>query len=193
MKLMLIAILFLCLPAQALQQVSVHDQNRVEVSISNTDVNRIALVSDRVKAIYGGQDQAHFTTDEETGQVFITTKRSDVFGISLITEKGFTIDLNLKPSDITSETILLNVNADEREMETLTTAALKKEGPRRVFKNCKYLTTYFGLKYKATVFLYTHQDGVVTEDMFSVGKVFIENRHLKPKSTTRVIIFEPYV
>ncbi len=133
------------LPAQALQQISVRDQERASVSISSTDVNRIALVNDRIKAIYGGQDQANFTTDEETGQVFITTKKPNLFGISLITEKGFTIDLNLKPSDVTSETILLSVNPDEREIETLTSAALQPNLFTKALKGCKYITTYFGL------------------------------------------------
>lgn len=194
MRWLLLFLALYILPVKAMQQISVRDQERAEVSISSTDVNRIALVNDRIKAIYGGQDQATFTTDEETGQVFITTKKPTLFGISLITEKGFTIDLNLKPSESTSETILLTVNPDEREIETLTTEALKPLS-KKALKGCKYLTTYFGLKYKAIVFLYTNNQGepiTLTEAMFSNEHVFIENKSLKPKGATRIILFETY-
>lgn len=107
-----VASLFLSFNVDAARLYTIRPNERVLLKIAAKDINRIAVTGDRIKSVYGTQDRAHIVADEENGQIFITPKQlnNKSFSISLVTEKGSTIDLTLLPGERNSETILLTLD-----------------------------------------------------------------------------------
>ena len=183
---------------QAAQELTVKDQDKIEVVLSENDVNRIALINDRIKAIYGSQDKVHIVTDEENGQVFLTPKVKDgsKFSMSLVTENNATIDLKVTPVKTSSETLLLKLDKrteeerskenrlKEREIRSLIkstfsgksikgyrTLESKDKSPDKNNKSLIQQREYLGSKFKAALFEYKNlkqSKEVLSEQMFKL-------------------------
>jgi type-F conjugative transfer system secretin TraK len=183
---------------QAAQELTVKDQDKIEVILSENDVNRIALVNDRIKAIYGSQDKVHIVTDEENGQVFITPKVKNglKFSMSLVTESNATIDLKVTPVKTSSETLLLKLDKrteEERGKEArlkeksikeliksafsgrsikgYRTLEIKDKSPDKNNKSLIQQREYLGSKFKAALFEYKNlkqSKEVLSEQMFKI-------------------------
>jgi hypothetical protein len=100
--------------ASAAQLFDASNQEKIEANISKTDQNRITTTNDRIAQVYATNDKFHYDIDETQGQIFIKPKSlsNESFTISIVTEKGKTIDLKLIPDDIEAETILINLLDD---------------------------------------------------------------------------------
>ncbi len=100
------------IPAFASQQFNVVNQAKIEAKISKRDQNRISAVNDRISQVYSTNEKFHYDIDEGQGQIFIKPKSlsDESFTISIVTEKGKTIDLKLISQDIEAQTILLTLN-----------------------------------------------------------------------------------
>ena len=111
----------------ALQELTVKDQDKIDVTISSSDVNRIAFTNDEIKSVYGSLSLVHVEKDEDNGQIFLTPKarKTKPFTLSLISASGATVDLRVKAVKGESETLLLKL--DKRGSEELTKEKKAKE------------------------------------------------------------------
>ena len=96
--------------ASALKEYPLADQRRIEAVISNHEINRIAVVHDRIRQVFGAEGAFAHEVDEDGGQLFIKPlkpQQTEPIHITVVTENGLTQDLKLTLADIGSETILL--------------------------------------------------------------------------------------
>lgn len=91
----------------ALQMKQLRETEKLEVQISETSLNRISVVEDRIAQVFGLNEDLIIETDEDTGQIFLRVKQNKPIDLSLITEKKVTIDLRLIPKKIPGETIII--------------------------------------------------------------------------------------
>ncbi len=182
---------------------NVKNQERIDVSLSSKDINRVAVINDRIKAIYGPQDKAHIVTDEENGQIFVTPKErsNKSFSISIVTESNQTVDLSIWPIDKPSETVLLHLDKkteEEKEeinkkqefkIKKLIRAALnnaplkgyqvktlESKSPDKELKNITPIKSYIGSKLKAQVINYKNlktKNETISEQMFQMHEAVV--------------------
>ena len=71
---------------------------RINIEISQTGVNRIEVKKDRIAKVIGNTDEYSIEGDGKTGVIFISAKgiAGEMIPITIITEKGYTQDINLK-------------------------------------------------------------------------------------------------
>lgn len=93
--------------AHALQIVPIADNEMANVKISQNNLNHIAVVDDRIKRVKGIEGQYDFQEDADTGHLFLKSNSRKVISIFITTEKGKTYQLQLKPSSMPAETIVL--------------------------------------------------------------------------------------
>jgi type-F conjugative transfer system secretin TraK len=114
----------------ALQTYPLVDHQKTELTISKTELNRIAISGDRIQQVFGAEGLFDVQTDDEGGQIFL--KLNQGFGalesksmtITLITEDGLTQDLKLVPQAIDSQSILLKPSLHV-EASTYTNASVE--------------------------------------------------------------------
>ena len=208
------------LTASATTVRKVKNQDRIEVAMSETDVNRIAMLNDRIKAIYGSQDKVHIVPDEENGQIFVTPRErgGESFGMSLVTESGATIDLKVKPVEMASETILLKLDKrtqaeikrerslKEKEVRNLIEAVLIGNSIKgyqmiavtiQIKEDLVQKQVYTGSQYKALLLEYKNSkanNDLLSEETFKLSPnviaVSIAKKSLKPGETTKIVVIE---
>lgn len=84
----------------AIAEAKVYQANsdlRVNVEISHLGVNRIEVKKDRIAKVVGNINEYSIEGDNKTGVVFISASAiaGEILPITIITEKGFTQDINL--------------------------------------------------------------------------------------------------
>lgn len=84
----------------AIAEAKVYQANsdlRVNVEISNLGVNRIEVKKDRITKVVGNINEYSIEGDNKTGVIFISASaiEGEILPITIITEKGFTQDINL--------------------------------------------------------------------------------------------------
>ncbi len=114
--LMLMGALALPAPAVAVQLLEAVDHAELAAEISATEVNRIALMGDRIARVVRSPDGFAVEHDAATGDLWLRrlgSVPSDGSPVTLFigTEKGFTYRLTLTPSDRDAAQILIR-NAD---------------------------------------------------------------------------------
>jgi type-F conjugative transfer system secretin TraK len=94
---------------EALQTYPLKSQGHLTVTVSKDQQNRIAVKNDRISQIFCSDGQLEIKTDEVHGQIFVRflEKEAQPLSLTLITEKGVTQDLTLRPSKRVSESIVL--------------------------------------------------------------------------------------
>ncbi len=105
------------------QVFSMSETHRIEASISQEMMNRVAVSNDRIVNVFGDEGTFVVQTDEQTGQVFIkpTAENNDKpLSLTVITENGLTQDLLLKPNPGAATTIVLKnrLNAQQKSDHT---------------------------------------------------------------------------
>lgn len=107
-------------PAQAFQDYIVQKNQRIEATLSQSNLNRIAFASDRIQQVFGG-DGFDLEIDRKFGQIFIKPLSGKIIHLSLVTEKGLTQDLTLSPKKVSPQTIILKeeIKKTEEHGETL--------------------------------------------------------------------------
>lgn len=96
--------------AFAFKEYPLIDQRQIEAVISNHEINRITVVHDRIRQVFGADGAFSHEVDEEGGQLFIKPlkpQQTKPIHITIVTENGLTQDLKLTLADIDAETILL--------------------------------------------------------------------------------------
>lgn len=93
--------------ANALQLVPIADNGMASVKISQHNLNHIAVLDDRIKRVKGLDGQYEFQEDADTGHLFLKSNQRKDVTLFITTEKGKTYQLQLKPSNISAETIVL--------------------------------------------------------------------------------------
>jgi type-F conjugative transfer system secretin TraK len=107
----------------ALQTYPLVDQQSTQVTVSNTEQNRIAVWGDRIQQVFGNEGAFEVQSDEENGQIFFRLAKAG-FGeetsskpmtITLITEGGLTQDIKLIPQAVESQSILFKPQSFSKE------------------------------------------------------------------------------
>lgn len=138
-----LVLISLSLNAWALQKKRILEGGTIEAEISQNELNRVYVVSDRIKSIKSASSNFILESDEENGQVFIMPNPGIHERISLFitTELGKTIPLSLNPSNLAAQTLELAVGSEggennlnspisyEAEMFQLVKAMKKREKP----------------------------------------------------------------
>jgi hypothetical protein len=72
--------------------------NRISIEISDMGVNRIEVKKDRIAKVIGSMEEYNIEGDRKTGVIYLSAKAiaGEVLAITIITEKGYTQDVNLK-------------------------------------------------------------------------------------------------
>ena len=75
-----------------------NSNKRINVEISQNGVNRIEVKKDRIAKVIGNQDEYSIEGDNKTGAIFLSVRGvvGEIVPITIITEKGYTQDINLK-------------------------------------------------------------------------------------------------
>lgn len=71
---------------------------RLNVDIADSGVNRIEVKKDRIAKVIGNTEEYSIEGDNKTGVIFLSVRgiAGQVLPITIITEKGYTQDINLK-------------------------------------------------------------------------------------------------
>lgn len=112
--------------AIAAQMLPLTSENRINVKVSQKDMNRIGVEGDRIAQVFGGSGSIAIETDNTQGQIFVKPMDTSYHPISLtlITESGLIQDLLLLPVDIPAETIVLKTAKKKQSQAHLTHKAL---------------------------------------------------------------------
>lgn len=72
--------------------------NRINIEISDMGVNRIEVKKDRIAKVIGSAQEYNIEGDRKTGVIYLSVKAiaGEVLAITIITEKGYTQDVNLR-------------------------------------------------------------------------------------------------
>lgn len=94
--------------SHAIQNLSLIDHQRSQLTISQHQMNRIAVRGDRIHQVFGVDENLHVETDEQGGQIFIkfTNPHAKPVSLTIITESGLTQDLTLIPEDVEAQAVL---------------------------------------------------------------------------------------
>jgi hypothetical protein len=96
------------------QALTLNAHQRLEATIAQHELNRIAVEGDRISQVFGADGQFALESDDESGQIFIKSlnlnSRQPV-NITLITEGGLTQDLKLIPRAIEATSLTLKSTA----------------------------------------------------------------------------------
>ena len=87
-----------------------NSNKRINIEISQTGVNRIEVKKDRIAKVIGNIDEYSIEGDSKTGAIFLSIKAiaGEIVPITIITEKGFTQDINFKVKKVNEpETIII--------------------------------------------------------------------------------------
>ncbi len=114
----LLCLLLISTSSLALQAKLVTDNSRISVNIAKDELNRIKITDDRISQIFGLDDSFNVEVDEKSGQIFIKPSSLERVHVSLITERGKSIDLALTPKNIPPETVVLYYKNHEKESAT---------------------------------------------------------------------------
>ena len=93
-----IAIISLLVPQVYAATYKANNNKRITVEISQTGVNRIEIKKDRIAKVIGNNNEYSIEGDSKTGVIFLSAKAisGEILPITIITEKGYTQDINLK-------------------------------------------------------------------------------------------------
>lgn len=94
----------------------VEPDTRVDAVISVHQLNRIKVLDDRITQIFGNEEQFSVETDTENGQIFIKPKEDKPLFLTIVTEKGESIDLALDPVEMDAQTIVLKTMSLEQRL-----------------------------------------------------------------------------
>ncbi len=125
--LMLMGALALPAPAAAMQMLEVVDHAELAAEVSAREVNRIALIGDRIARVVRAPDGFAVEHDAASGDLWLRQvgdRSADGTPVTLFigTEKGFTYRLTLTPSDRDAAQILIR-NADALPSDAAAAAA----------------------------------------------------------------------
>ena len=81
-----------------LQESSAHKKKRLNLDIAQNGVNKIAVEGDRIVKVIGNDKEYNIDGDSSSGIIFLTSnlRAGDMSPITIITEKGFSQDINLR-------------------------------------------------------------------------------------------------
>ncbi|MBN9289486.1 MAG: hypothetical protein BGO43_13560 [Gammaproteobacteria bacterium 39-13] len=93
----------------AIQNKSVIDGETIHANISQNELTRIFIQSDRIREVKSANSNFVLEKDEENGQIFLmpNSGQESTVNLFLTTELGRTISLSLKPKLSTAETLKL--------------------------------------------------------------------------------------
>ncbi|MCS5712825.1 TraK domain-containing protein [Candidatus Berkiella aquae] len=108
-KLFSIGLYFFSATVFSMQTKQIVDGQTVQALISQKELTRIFVQSDRIKDIKSAANDFTLEKDEENGQIFIMPHAGKEESITLFvtTELGKTITLSLKPTSLSAETLEL--------------------------------------------------------------------------------------
>jgi len=115
-------------PASAMQLLEAVDHAELAAEISATDVNRVALVGDRIARVVRAPDGYAVEHDAVSGDLWLrrvegTPPTAAPVTLFIGTERGFTYRLTLTPSDRDAAQILIRNAAVLPDAETAATPA----------------------------------------------------------------------
>ena len=95
---MICVLLFIHLVEAGSNEYQGSSNKRLNIVISQEGVNRIAVERDRIAKVIGNAEEYSIEGDNTSGVIFISSRliAGEVSPITIITEKGFTQDINLK-------------------------------------------------------------------------------------------------
>jgi hypothetical protein len=108
---------------------------RLDIEISDAGVNRIEVKKDRIAKVVGSSDEYNVQGDNKTGVIFIVSKgvSGQILPITIITEKGYTQDINLIVKKIAAPKSIVITKPIAKEREDM--AQNSKEGQLRDIKS----------------------------------------------------------
>src|SRR4051812_49336317 len=89
----------------------VESELRINANIALNQLNRIQVFEDRITQVFGDDNSFSSETDTENGQIFIKAKDEKPLFLTVVTEKGASIDLALNPIEIEAQTLILKTTA----------------------------------------------------------------------------------
>ena len=94
----------------ALVEADIDDTQKLKVSFSQRDTNRISIDNSRIAQVFGVEELMAIQFDEENGQCFVKAKVNPGHPVTLtlITEEGETQDLEINFTDKPSEVVRLH-------------------------------------------------------------------------------------
>lgn len=97
----------------------IDDTQKLKVTLSAKDTNRITIDNSRIAQVFGVEDLMAIQFDEENGQCFVKAKTnpSHPVTLTLITEEGETQDLEVTFTDCSSE--LVRLHSIKKELKPL--------------------------------------------------------------------------
>ncbi len=103
----------------ASDNITVKNNALSKVRISRKGVTRIGLLKDRIASVYGEEDLYILEQESQLGQIFIKPREKEPFQITLVSEKGKSIDLRLTPSETDNKSLMLKIEDMPKIVEGL--------------------------------------------------------------------------
>lgn len=133
-----IAVLFVAGTGFAQEVIDVGTKKTPEIRISRKDFNRIAVFEGRVRTIKFKAGELDVNADETTGSIFVLPNVAGTISTFVITASGQAHQVNLIPSEISSQTIILR----EPKPDTATQGKASANEPKAVSQRVDRANSY---------------------------------------------------
>lgn len=107
-----------------------NEQKRINIEISQSGVNRVEVKKDRIAKVIGNEGAYSIEGDNKTGVIFLSSNAiaGENLPITIITEKGFTQDINLKVINSLSPKTIIIEKAALKEVKRVQESAKDLKG-----------------------------------------------------------------
>lgn len=117
-----------CACSYGLVTSDIDDTQKLKVTLSAKDTNRITIDNSRIAQVFGVEELMAIQFDEENGQCFVKAKTNPGHPITLtlITEEGETQDLEVTFADVPSE--LIRLHSLKKDLKPLSDVVTDDDG-----------------------------------------------------------------
>jgi hypothetical protein len=119
-----LAAIFIALQANAAQVLDVLPDGEIEAFISSSELSRVKINNDRIRAIRANDGELEIVEDNALGEVYILPNVQKPINIFIATEKNHTYKLLLIPQKTPSEQIFINPKLAKKKVEDVLQAKL---------------------------------------------------------------------
>ena len=127
-----------------MQKKKITEGGTIKAEISQNELNRIFVASDRIKSIKSASSNFVLENDEDNGQIFIMPNPGNKEPISafITTELGKTIPLALTPTDVAAQTLELVAEVENENLQPVLSYEAELVQLAKEMKNRKKPTGY---------------------------------------------------
>lgn len=167
----------------ALVKSNLHETNKLKVTFSSKDTNRVVIDNSRIAQIFGVEDVLDYQFDEVNGQCFVKLKQNPghPITVTLVSEEGETQSLEVSFAEVPSESVILHSLKKEQKADSKRDNVGRQEEQKavEVIKNILCGKALKGFEVQSTPAKEWQMKEAEVHQAFSNGKLMVVVYYLK--------------